>query len=101
MDKLIVGHIDTDEFEALIETFIEHRSGEDDRLPAQTFFELLAERQAAKEPLEIHVAWSETGPVITASPDAPLTVEGHRISFDDGRELVLHFDMDKSGMVPA
>jgi len=101
MDKLIVGHIDTDEFEALIKTFIEHRSGEDDRLPAQTFFELLAERQSVTEPLEIHVAWSETGPVITASPEAPLTVEGHRIRFNDGRELVLHFDLDKPETVPA
>jgi hypothetical protein len=101
MDKPIIGHMDTDEFEAMVETFIEHRSGEDDRLPAQIFFELLAERQAVTEPLEIHVAWSETGPVITASPDAPLTVEGHRIRFNDGRELVLRFDPDKPETVPA
>jgi len=45
MDKAIVGHVNTDEFEAMVETFIEHRSGEGDRLPAQTFFELLARRQ--------------------------------------------------------
>lgn len=101
MDKPIVGHMDTDEFEAMIETFIEHRSGEDDRLPAQTFFELLSERQAAREPVEVHVSWLEAGPVITASPDAPLTIEGHRIRFNDGRELILCFDPDKPGKVPA
>lgn len=101
MDKLVVGHMDTDEFEAMLETFIERRSGENDRLPAQTFFELLTERQATMEPVEVHVAWLETGPVITASPDAPLTIEGHRIRFNDGRELILRFDPDKQGTVPA
>jgi hypothetical protein len=38
MNKAIVGHTGADEFETMIETFIEHRSGEDDRLSAQTFF---------------------------------------------------------------
>lgn len=40
------GPVDSDEFETLVEGFIEHRSGADDRLPFQTFFELLAEQQA-------------------------------------------------------
>jgi hypothetical protein len=39
MNKAIVGHMDADEFEAMIKTFIEHRSGEDDRLSAQMFFQ--------------------------------------------------------------
>jgi len=92
--------MDADEFEAMIEGFIERRSGEDDRLPAQTFFALLAEQQATMEPLEIHVTLLETGPVITASPDAPLAIEGHRIRFDDGRELILSFDLDKPKKPP-
>ena len=101
MNKAIVGQMDTDEFEAMVETFIEHRSGEDDRLPAQTFFELLAKRQIDIAPVEIHIAWLEVGPVVTASPDAPLTIEGHRIRFNDGRELILRFDPDKPETVPA
>jgi len=95
MDKPI-GCMDADEFENLIDVFIERRSGEDDRLPAQTFFELLAEQQAGADPIEIHVTWSDSGPVITASPDAPLTIEGHRVRFTDGRELILHFDPGKN-----
>ncbi len=101
MNEAIVGHMDAGEFEAMIENFIEHRSGEDDRLPAQTFFELLAKRQVATEPVEVHVAWLEAGPVVTASPDAPLTIEGYRIRFKDGRELILRFDRDKLETVPA
>ena len=101
MNKAIVGHMGADEFEAMIETFIEHRSGEDDRLPAQTFFELLAERQIATEPVEVRIVWLEAEPVVTASPDAPLTIEGHRIRFNDGRELILRFDRDKLETVPA
>ena len=101
MNKAIVGHMNTDEFEAMVETFIERRSGEDDRLPAQTFFELLARRQMAMAPVEIHIAWLEAGPVVMVSPDAPLTVEGYRIRFDDGRELILRFDPDKPETVPA
>jgi hypothetical protein len=101
MSKATIGQMDADEFEAMIETFIEHRSGEDDRLPVQTFFELLAERQIATEPVEVHIAWLEAEPVIMASPDAPLTIEGHRIRFNDGRELILRFDRDKLETVPA
>jgi len=67
MNKAIVGHMGADEFEAMIETFIEHRSG----------------------------------PVVTASPDARLTIEGNCIRFDDGRELILHFDLDRPETVPA
>ena len=96
-----LGHMDTEDFESLIDAFIEHRSGEDDRLPAQTFFELLAGQQETTEPVEIHIALAETGPVITAPPDAPLTIDGHRIRFVDGRELILHFDPDKSETIPA
>ena len=96
-----LGHMDADEFENFIDTFIEHRSGEDDPLPAQTFFEMLAEHQATTEPVEIHIALAEAEPVITASPYAPLTIECHRIRFTDGRELVLHFDADKSETIPT
>jgi len=56
MDQPIIGQMASDAFETLIEGFIEKRSGEDDRLPAQTFFELLAEQQAKVEPLEIHIS---------------------------------------------
>ena len=41
------------------------------------------------------IALAATGPVITAPPDAPLTIEGHRIRFADGRRLILHLDPDK------
>jgi len=95
------GHMDADECENLIDTFIEHRSGEDDRLPVQTFFELLSEQQAAAESVEIHITLAETGLVITASPDAHVTIEGHRIRFADGRELGLHFDPDVPETIPA
>ncbi len=101
MNKDIIGQMDSDEFEHLVEEFITRRSGDDDRLPAQTFFEMLAERQAAEEPLEIHISWLETGPVITAPPDAPLVVKGRHIRFDDGRELVLSFDPDVPEKAPA
>jgi hypothetical protein len=96
-----IGHMDADRFENLIDAFIERRSGEEDRLPAQTFFELLAEQQRSTEPVEIHIVLSDSGPVITASPDAPLTIEGHRIRFSDGRELILHFDPDETETIFA
>jgi len=52
------------------------------------------------EPVDIHIALSEKAPVITASPDAPLAIDGHRIRFTDGRELILHFDPDKTETIP-
>ena len=101
MEQRVIGQMDSDEFEALIEGFVKHRSGEEDRLPAQTFFELLAERVRGGEPVEIQISWLETGPVITAPPDAPLVIEGRHIRFDDGRELILNFEPDLTEKTPA
>lgn len=101
MDQRVIGQMESDEFETLIEGFVEHRSGEEDRLPAQTFFELLAERVRGGEPVEIQISWLETGPVITAPPDAPLVIEGRHIRFDDGRELILNFEPDLAEKSPA
>jgi hypothetical protein len=100
MDERL-GQMNADEFEQLIDTFIKERSGKDDRLPAQTFFELLAEQGTGVAPVDIHIAFSASGPVITAPSDAPLTIDGHRIRLDDGCELILHFDPDESRPVPV
>ena len=50
MDEQL-GQIDADEFEKTIDTFVEGRSGEDDRTPAPTFFELLAGVEGSEDPL--------------------------------------------------
>jgi hypothetical protein len=92
MNQPIIGQMDSDEFETPIEGFIEARSGEDDRLPAQTFSDLLAEQQEKAEPLEIHVSGLGTEPVITAPSGATQEVDGRHIRFADDRELILHFD---------
>jgi hypothetical protein len=95
MNKLL-GQMDANEFETLLDAFIERRSGEEDRLPAQTFFELLAEQEKSLEPVDLHITFSESGPIITAPSDAPLTNDGHRIRLHDGCEIVLHFDANRS-----
>jgi hypothetical protein len=53
MTEKILGQMEAAEFEALMEQFITERSGEDDRLPGEVFFELLGE--GLREPAAIEV----------------------------------------------
>lgn len=45
MNEFPIGQMPAEEFEALMEGFIGRRSGEDDRLPGDVFFELLEQAE--------------------------------------------------------
>ena len=48
MNQVPIGQMPPQEFDALIETFIAQRSGLDDRLPGDVFFELLGRYQGTQ-----------------------------------------------------
>jgi len=61
-------------------------------LPADVFFGIWADLAREAEPLTIHVRLDTPQPIMTVPEGSPLTVEGHHILLDDGRELVLQFE---------
>jgi hypothetical protein len=50
MSELPIGQMPAEEFETLIENFITQRSGQDDRLPGDVFFELLGRYESEGMP---------------------------------------------------
>jgi hypothetical protein len=93
MKGLPIGQMPAEEFETLMDDFIGRRSGEDDRLPGDVFFELLgqAEQEFVTHEAPIQVTGQVLGGqlVLTAPPGSPLRVEGNRIRWADGREMVI------------
>lgn len=60
-------------------------------LSADTFFSLWSAMIEETEPLVLTIRLDQPEPTIVAPADSPLTVEGNRVIFDDGRELILQF----------
>lgn len=81
-----------DEFQALIEGYIERSSRETGEMPASTFFELLFERLAARARRTIEV----TGRIVNRElvfslpgpESAPVQVQGNQIFIGDQRIVV-------------
>lgn len=99
MSNLPLGQMPPEESDALIEGFISQRSGQDDRLPGDVFFELLAGYQPAERllpgkepPTRVRCRVLEGRLVLTAPPDSPLWVEGNRVRWLDGHELILELE---------
>jgi hypothetical protein len=96
MNELPIGQMPAEEFEALMEGFISRRSGEDDRLPGDVFFELLGQAEkvrfqsAVKEaPVRVKGYVKKGQLVLIAPAGSPLQAEGNRVRWADGREMVI------------
>ena len=99
MSNLPLGQMPAEEFDALIEGFISQRSGQDDRLPGDVFFELLARYQPAgrslsgkEPPARVRCRVLEGRLVLTAPANSSLWIEGNRIRWLDGHEMILELE---------
>lgn len=82
-------NIPAEEFEQIVDRFIEQAAAWDGALPAETFFEawdVLTEEEA---PLEVQAMIVGSELLLETHPESPLTARGSRIRLEDGRELVI------------
>jgi hypothetical protein len=86
-------------FDALMEGFIAQRSGQDDRLPGDVFFELLGCYQQAEPlpsveetPARVKCHVLEGKLVLIAPPGSSIQVEGNRVRWADGHEMILELE---------
>ncbi len=99
MNQLPIGQMPPQEFDALMETFIAQRSGLDDRLPGDAFFELLGRCQGTQppppmmeSPARVRCRVLEGRLVLIAPPGCPLQIEGNCLRWADGHELILDWE---------
>ncbi len=83
--------LSADEFERVVEQFIEKAAAWDGVLPAETFFAAWEELAEDAPPLEVQAMFVGNELVLETAPESPLTVRGNRIRLEDGRELVIRF----------
>jgi len=82
-------NISTEEWEQLVDEFIEREAEGFDELPVDTFFEAwtaIEEMEPAPVPIQIRVQEGQVS--LVTPPDAGLKAEKNRLWLEDGRVLV-------------
>lgn len=85
MKEKLVGQMDGEEFDSLLERFIETQSGPDEPLPGEVFFDLWADIEEGRAPIEINGVVVEGRLVLLppASASVPVTVSENEIVLGD------------------
>jgi hypothetical protein len=82
-----------EEFDHLIDQYIEQSVQWDGTLPLDTMLETWAEIERRKQPLLVRVRLVGDRISLEAPPESPLTVRGPRtLVLEDGRELTMEFE---------
>ena len=84
LEKMPLG-----EYETVIERFIEGAARWDGSLPVETFFDAWAALERRKDQVEVQAEVKGDRLVLAAPPDSSLRVQGNRIWFQDGRQVVI------------
>ncbi len=84
LEKMPLG-----EYETVIERFIEEAARWDGSLPVETFFDAWAALESRKDQVEVQAEVKGDRLVLAAPPDSSLRVQGNRIWFQDGRQVVI------------
>jgi hypothetical protein len=82
-----------EEFDQLIDQYIERSAKWDGTLPLDTILETWNEIQQRKEPLRVRVRLVGGEFVVETPPESPIVVrEPHTLVLEDGSELTLEFE---------
>ena len=84
-----IESIPAEEFEQIVNQFIEQAAAWDGALPVEAFFEAWDGPVDEKAPLEVQAVIVDNELLLETSPESPLTAQGSRILLEDGRELVI------------
>jgi hypothetical protein len=88
-EQRTIENIPAEEFEQIVDQFIERAAAWDGALPAEIFFEAWDELTVDEQPLEVQAMIVGGELVLETSPESPLTAQGSRIRLEDGRELMI------------
>lgn len=86
-----IESIPSDEFEKIVERFIEEAAAWDEALPVDTFFSAWNELASSNVavPLEVTAAIVGGELLLETHPESPLTAQGNRIWLEDGQEVIV------------
>ena len=88
-EQRTIETLPAEEFEQIVDQFIEKAAEWNGALPAETFFAAWEELAQDAPPLEIQATLIGDELVLEAAPESPLTARGNRIRLEDGRVLVI------------
>jgi len=88
-EQRTIENIPAEEFEQIVDRFIEQAAAWDGALPAETFFEAWDVLTDEESPLEVQAVIVGNELLLETPPESPLTARGSRILLEDGRELVI------------
>jgi hypothetical protein len=88
-EQRTIENIPAEEFEQIVNRFIEQAAAWDGALPAETFFETWDVLTDEETPLEVQAVIVGDELLLETPPESPLTARGSRIRLEDGRELVI------------
>ena len=91
MNEKLIGQMNGEEFETLVDRFIETQSSEDAPLPGETFFEMWADVEDTRRPIDIQGMIIDDRLVLLppARADVPVTVHENEITIS-GRVIRVH-----------
>jgi len=84
-----IENIPVEEFEHIVDRFIEQAAAWDGALPAEIFFEAWDALMGEEAPLEVEAVVVGDELLLETPAESPLTARGSRILLEDGRELVI------------
>ena len=88
-EQRTIENIPAEEFEQIVDRFIEQAAAWDGALPIEDFFEaweVLADEDA---PLEVQAMIVDNELLLETPPESPLTARGSHILLEDGKELII------------
>jgi len=84
-----IENIPAQEFEQIVERFIEQAAAWDGTLPVETFFAAWDALAGGEAPLEVQATVVDGELHLETPSESPLTANGSRIRLEDGRELII------------
>jgi len=92
-DCTTIDDLTNEEFDRLIDQYIEQSAQWDGALPLDTMLETWAEIERREQPFLVRVRLIDGQIVLETPPESPLIVrEPHSLVLEDGSELILEFE---------